>query len=105
MTTTTLAVLALLSLAVTGTLAGPGEPDCANLPLGSYHADPYDCHMFYICGIDGPVHESCGPGLHYDPSIQACNYPSIVHCVPTPSPGTTTTTTTTTTSTTTPGSS
>lgn len=49
-----------------------------------YVRDPQDCSVFYQCvehaGTYIEYRFICPTGLYFDPSIIACNYPSLVSC-------------------------
>ncbi|KAK7076828.1 hypothetical protein SK128_010476 [Halocaridina rubra] len=59
--------------------------------------DPIDCGNFYVClGTGSAIFQRCPPGLHFNPSLQVCDFPQNVNCIvsateaPVPSQSTTT---------------
>ena len=52
-----------------------------------------DCSKYFICQFDRGIEMSCPGNLQFDPSLNVCNYPSVVQCEnSTPVPPSTTTT-------------
>ncbi|OXA59101.1 peritrophin-1 [Folsomia candida] len=53
--------------------------DCPSFD-DSIHPDPRDCSMYFVCTNGLAWHESCPPGLLFDPTILECNWPHLVQC-------------------------
>ncbi len=47
---------------------------------------PYDCTLYYHCVGSTPVLLRCPAGLHFDTSLNVCNWPQDAGCTPTPRP-------------------
>ena len=62
--------------------------------LNSFHSIFHvDCSKYFICQFDRGIEMSCPGNLQFDPSLNVCNYPSVVQCEnSTPVPPSTTTT-------------
>ena len=45
-----------------------------------YVPHPYDCSLFFECVGLKPVLFSCPDGLYFDPTLNVCNWPSMVDC-------------------------
>eukprot|EP00088_Acartia_fossae_P035202 TRINITY_DN36228_c0_g1_i1.p2 TRINITY_DN36228_c0_g1~~TRINITY_DN36228_c0_g1_i1.p2 ORF type:complete len:120 (+),score=38.13 TRINITY_DN36228_c0_g1_i1:50-409(+) len=42
---------------------------------------PWDCSKYYICESGNIALEmDCAPPLHFDPSLEICNWPELVNC-------------------------
>ena len=62
----------------TTTKSTPKPPNdglfCSNQSNGIY---PHEhCDKFYECYDGNTVAKNCAPGLHYNPSIQGCDWPA-----------------------------
>merc|ERR1712002_565908 len=42
--------------------------------------DPTNCSRYYECQGDWAILMDCAPPLHFDPSVNICNWPSVVNC-------------------------
>ncbi|XP_069691255.1 probable chitinase 10 [Periplaneta americana] len=49
-------------------------------PYNVYFPDPYNCGAFYQCSHGVPYHQNCPAGLHFNPSINVCDYPENAGC-------------------------
>jgi hypothetical protein len=47
---------------------------------------PYDCTLYYHCVGSTPILRECPDGLHFDTSLETCNWPEFAGCTPTPKP-------------------
>jgi len=76
-------------------------------PDGANYWPDMDCHFYYDCRSEPPIHQECPPGLYWNQELTACDYPeNVPDCVggtrppigtpptTTAAPDTTTTTTT-----------
>ncbi len=61
-----------------------------------FRPHPYNCNKYFMCVRDVGVAMRCPAHLHFDTSINVCNYPEVANCTPTPRPTTPPPTTTTT---------
>merc|ERR1719158_1271134 len=43
---------------------------------------PFDCSKYYHCKGDVPILQECPANLHFDTSINVCNYPEVAGCTP-----------------------
>ena len=43
---------------------------------------PYDCTKYYHCVGDVPILRECPADLHFDTSVDACNFPALAGCIP-----------------------
>ena len=41
---------------------------------------PYNCNKFFMCHGSIPIQMSCPESLQFDPSLNVCNWPSVVGC-------------------------
>ena len=78
-------ILSLLTVASCGrSLERDGPPDvvCRESQDGFavFLPHPTDCGLFYLCVGLNPVLMACPPGLHFDPSLDVCNWPQNVKC-------------------------
>lgn len=56
-------------------------PSCPPDAIGSHLPHPYDCAKYLHCDITGTFIRDCGPGTHFNPEIQVCDWPQNVKCV------------------------
>lgn len=47
---------------------------------------PYDCNLYYECDGPNAYLMSCPSHLHFDASLNVCNWPSQAQCTPKPRP-------------------
>ena len=48
--------------------------------LSVFVPHPFDCSKYYHCVGDIPVLQECPANLHFDTSINVCNYPEVAGC-------------------------
>lgn len=61
------------------TTAGGSQPVCPE-EGDIYYPDPEDCGKFYEC-VNGEIYEFiCPEGLHFNPSINLCDFPQSAGC-------------------------
>lgn len=41
---------------------------------------PFDCGLFYYCGVGAPVCRRCPAGLHFSPALRVCDWPERAGC-------------------------
>ncbi|XP_076452321.1 uncharacterized protein LOC143287959 [Babylonia areolata] len=80
----------VLVVVVSRVVAVPQRPEPCNVDANEFSADDSDCTRFYRCDYSGPLYLpgrgrwsasfSCPPGLHFDPTLHVCNWPSVVNC-------------------------
>lgn len=69
-------------------MASPDDIDVVCLPSTDgfpvFVPHPYDCGLYYECVGSVPVLMRCPPNLHFDTSLNVCNWPLFAGCVAAP---------------------
>lgn len=42
--------------------------------------DSKDCSVYYMCNWGTPIKNKCGSGLHFNPTLKVCDWPSSAGC-------------------------
>ena len=79
-----LAVLALCGLAIGANIKDRTPVVCPESADGQsvFLPYPYDCRKYYHCVREVPILRECPAGLHFDTSVNVCNFPELAGCIP-----------------------
>lgn len=55
-------------------------PSCPPDSIGRHLPHPFDCAKYLHCDITGTFIRDCGPGTHFNPAIEVCDWPQNVKC-------------------------
>ena len=78
------AVLAFSGLAYGANIKDRAPVECPESADGQsvFLPYPYDCGKYYHCVGEVPILRECPTGLHFDTSINVCNFPELAGCIP-----------------------
>ena len=78
------AVVALCGLAIGANINLRASVECPESADGQsvFLPYPYDCGKYYHCVGEVPILRECPDNLHFDTSVDVCNFPELAGCIP-----------------------